>query len=1014
HVDLRISEIKDVQIGDGYLSFVVLSEEIGGLIRFSFYNTKSYFQDLAETNKGLSAYQAKIYFPEDEKLFGYFSAQKPLLPSYETSKQVINDRRSLIHRFNPSRSTVEFRLNHEAPEWMDDIVKQAAAGWNATFKDVGLKMRVHVLDESGKVLRGNPGDLRYSSINIYDEVDGGGQWGGYGPQLVDPDTGEIIMATSNMNVQDSVGGTQGLLNSYLLSAKGDLDQKFILGLPLPSLEAVANVAEKTLNFVGDRLGLSLLKSLGSKVNVTYDSVAKDFIKNLKTAGGSSQQKINFSNQVFFETPFRNLNGNIINQVEAVCPELKTYAESVKADRKNENLENEIKMVKECAVEISKPFILSVLLHEMGHNFGLRHNFYGSTDRENFYGPVEMKLNGKTVKTQWMSSSVMDYMTLNYHNMTQPGLYDTAAIRWGYTDQIKKLDNSLLKVDPSKSTNLQIRDLIQNRQVRKFKYCTDEDVDVTAKDPMCARMDAGLNPIEIVSNLINQYDASIAISNHRHGKAKVWSQPTLAYDRFVRYVIPMKRFYEQWRLILAAEAGSGNEYLEAYDDEAKFSDLVERAEKENELRKQYHQAADMVFNFLTRIAFQADYSCVAKRLIDGNEKYQLFSFNQVQADIFNISQQTVTKCQDQAVRDYLKSKKQATLEAWGGVTFDNIYHDLDQKRTDPTNYSEIDNPEVVGIALDRYLALIMLVERNQLLQPVRANHFAPNFVDQPNYRRMLNQKISTRLVKGTSLEDIGLSSVLGTKISESYSSNFVSEKPILSDLMSMLKYGLVIPGKPDVNSKRLEKYAVNQAFFMNASANAECITFRGNRLCATEANSEALRLIRELNRLEELKTAWKMDGRSVGIFLETAKEFIPENGKGLELQMITIEKFYTKLKRAGSIDSQVAEDLENLKSVFSPEIELKTRAIDRDLKKLEQENISQEEIRAKQDELKKTTFGSMAQKVGLIGYQGIDQETLKARVDNFVKEIKSNYELYQADPREIDAQIDILLSALLAD
>ena len=108
------------------------------------------------------------------------------------------------------------------------------------------------------------------------------------------------------------------------------------------------------------------------------------------------------------------------------------------------------------------YFKGVMCHEVGHTLGLRHNFSASADLKN--------LNEGEVST-----SIMDY--LDFEKMTEPGIYDYAAISYGYDG-----DESLWRE----------KDLV---------FFTDEHADTV---PDCNRFDEG-DPFEFYLSEAISYD-----------------------------------------------------------------------------------------------------------------------------------------------------------------------------------------------------------------------------------------------------------------------------------------------------------------------------------------------------------------------------------------------------------------------------------------------------------------------------------------------------------------------------
>jgi hypothetical protein len=121
---------------------------------------------------------------------------------------------------------------------------------------------------------------------------------------------------------------------------------------------------------------------------------------------------------------------------------------------------------------------SVVMHEVGHTLGLRHNFKGST------GISEMCLRDPScTKEHGHSVSTMDYLPLNLYGVNNKsldifspviGAYDKLAIRYGY---MQGSEADLQKV---------------LTEAEGMPYCTDEDMDGT--DPLCKMHDLGADPL----------------------------------------------------------------------------------------------------------------------------------------------------------------------------------------------------------------------------------------------------------------------------------------------------------------------------------------------------------------------------------------------------------------------------------------------------------------------------------------------------------------------------------------
>lgn len=175
-------------------------------------------------------------------------------------------------------------------------------------------------------------------------------------------------------------------------------------------------------------------------------------------------------------------------------------------------------------ELTLEVVAEFLVHEIGHNFGLRHNFKGSIDSDG-HGPDEP------------SSTVMDYVI----GMGRPGQYDLDAIRYAYGPGAERTD---------------------------YLYCTDEDVTL---DPGCARWDFG-HPLVFA---LDQYDAiaaSVPASQNpqqvsQQSKQQGWNETFNHLRDFVNSQyeawdpeLPVDTFTEMLDRVLCAGACTTNPWL----------------------------------------------------------------------------------------------------------------------------------------------------------------------------------------------------------------------------------------------------------------------------------------------------------------------------------------------------------------------------------------------------------------------------------------------------------------------
>ena len=153
-------------------------------------------------------------------------------------------------------------------------------------------------------------------------------------------------------------------------------------------------------------------------------------------------------------------------------------------------------------------IVDLILHEVGHTLGLRHNFKASS-----IFSIEQLSNPEFTDQYGVTGSVMDYNATNLFDggnnyfQTIPGIYDYWAIEYAYSEQSPystETESEFLEKIASKSTE------------PLLAYGTDEDAGSRGIDPYSNRRDMSSNPVqhyakridignEFIGNLLENFE-----------------------------------------------------------------------------------------------------------------------------------------------------------------------------------------------------------------------------------------------------------------------------------------------------------------------------------------------------------------------------------------------------------------------------------------------------------------------------------------------------------------------------
>jgi len=168
-------------------------------------------------------------------------------------------------------------------------------------------------------------------------------------------------------------------------------------------------------------------------------------------------------------------------------------------------------------------LIDLVLHEVGHTLGLRHNFKASS-----IFSIEQLSNKEFTKEFGISGSVMDYHPINLFDQghtvfqTKPGPYDVWAIEYGYSEFNEYSEKKELENIAAKSNH------------PLLTYGTDEDTFGRSSrgiDPLCSLWDLSNDPIgyydnqlTLVNNLWDNLIYKFKVDGNRYQKIRsVFSQ-----------------------------------------------------------------------------------------------------------------------------------------------------------------------------------------------------------------------------------------------------------------------------------------------------------------------------------------------------------------------------------------------------------------------------------------------------------------------------------------------------------
>lgn len=656
-----------------------------------------YHYSLVKTSAVLSKDYETISYPEgskDEQTFGFFTSKRTQLDVDNNNSEKSNIQ--IMNRWNPNRKEIVYHLSDEFSKPENKILKElthkTVLNLNKGLEEAGVQFRINLKDGEGRV----PGDIRNSMIVLVEDPVAASVIG-YGPQTEDPVTGEIISARTVM-----------FLGTIKKFAKYTYDE--IVREKQKQNRTLAKSGFRLSKELQDRV--QILKSTGkvfsgtrllevASVNAKATAIKADKLSFSKPQVQKAVQSLkNYTAQKNDDYSGRDLKSKIkyLNEVKncAFAPHLDAVAGGV-SEKLLGAFSDELKpwdqlsdTQKEKALALILPEIwVPTLIHELGHNLGLRHNFAASEDKNNFFS--EQELIDKGVDHLMPFSSVMDYGN-DLKTLPFLGKYDLAALQFGYNRKVTVVSNDKEVMIDVPTT---LDDVMKSKELtlKEFAFCTDEHAGINAG---CKRFDLGTNYTEIVQNMIQDYEEAYMTRNFRAGRASFSHMDDLAYLSRVSGI------FRELRIMM--------EVTERIKYKFNLSESAPEWESVPFL-KDLKQATLMGGSFLANVLLVPDIHCAVSLAKHPNEIIAVVPAAQFDSDAMN--------CQSITLNEDYKIVGQAGKA-------------LNSKKDPNSRNNFVDQIDVRGIWLDKVAAMQTLTART--IEITTMNGHTDNFLNVPELRQ----------------------------------------------------------------------------------------------------------------------------------------------------------------------------------------------------------------------------------------------------------------------------------------
>ncbi|MCH8005029.1 MAG: zinc-dependent metalloprotease [Planctomycetes bacterium] len=376
-------------------------------------------------------------------------------------------------KLSPPKRPIVFYLEHTVPVRYRRWVREGLLEWNKAFEKIGVINAIEVYQQDARTkahMDKDPEDVRYNFLLWTNAPIGFA----IGPSRVDPRTGQILDADIVMS--------EAFIRSWARAWRE----------MIPEI-AIEGFGPETLTWLAEHPNWDPRVRLAPLIErrQVMERIAR------QAANGAVHPAQTADPTLLGDEAFDGLSDRI-SQVNGACmyTQMRTldlamfrlhrdfFTELARGDNgPGEEDEEEGDLLDGVPESFIGPLLKDVIMHEVGHTLGLRHNFKASTIHS------IQEINTEEFKGRPQTGSVMDYNPINVNfddgpvqgdwTMVTIGPYDEWAIQYGYSLE-KDLKPILARV--SEGT---------------LPYATDEDT--WGPDPLARRFDYGSDPLDFADS-----------------------------------------------------------------------------------------------------------------------------------------------------------------------------------------------------------------------------------------------------------------------------------------------------------------------------------------------------------------------------------------------------------------------------------------------------------------------------------------------------------------------------------